>query len=75
MKLTGPRDIANYVASNPSGHRAFIRHLFHHLVKQSPAAYGPKVIDNLQRDFSASDCHMQKLMTEIALVAALNGVK
>lgn len=75
VKLTGPRDIANYVAGNPSGHRAFIRHLFHHLVKQTPSAYGPKVIDNLQRYFAANNCHVQKLMMEIALVAALDGVK
>ena len=70
VRLTGPRDIVDYVASNPSGHRAFIRHLFHHLVKQEPAAFGLSTLDDLQRGFAASGCHIQKLMTEIALVAA-----
>jgi Protein of unknown function (DUF1592)/Protein of unknown function (DUF1588)/PA14 domain/Cytochrome C oxidase, cbb3-type, subunit III len=73
MKLTGPRDIANYVADNPSGHRAFIRHLFNHLVKQQAPAYGPKTLDDLQRSFAASGCSVQKLLVEIAVTAGMNG--
>ena len=69
VRLTGPRDIVNYVASNPAGHRAFIRHLFHHLVKQEPTAYGPVTLDNLQKAFTSNNCHIQKLMIDIALVA------
>ena len=69
VRLAGPRDIVNYVASNPAGHRAFIRHLFHHLVKQEPTAYGPATLDNLQKAFAANNCHIQKLMIDIALVA------
>jgi hypothetical protein len=75
VRLTGPRDIVNYVAANPSGHRAFIRHLFHHLVKQEPTAYGPKVLDDLQRNFAANGCNIQKLIGEIALVVTMNGVQ
>lgn len=74
VRLTGPRDIVNYVADNPSGHRAFIRHLFHHTVKQQTPAYGPRVLDELQRSFATSGCNIQKLLVEIALVAALDGV-
>ena len=73
VRLTGPRDIVNYVASNPAGQRAFIRHLFHHLVKQEPAAYGPTTLDNLQKAFASNHCHIQKLMIDIAIVAA--GIK
>jgi hypothetical protein len=75
VRLTGPRDIVNYVAANPGGHRAFIRHLFHHLIKQEPIAYGPKVLDDLQKSFAASGCHIQKLLVEIALVAAVDGME
>lgn len=75
VRLTGPRDIVNYVAANPSGHRAFIRHLFHHLIKQEPAAFGPKVLDELQRSFAANNCNIQKLMIEIAMVATMEGFK
>lgn len=71
VRLSGPRDIVNYVAANPSGHRAFIRHLFHHFIKQQPAAYGPKALDELQRSFAANGCHIQKLLIDIALVEAL----
>jgi hypothetical protein len=74
VRLTGPRDIVNYVADNPSGHRAFIRHLFNHTVKQQIPAYGPQVMEKLQRSFVESGCHIQKLLVEIALVAALDGV-
>lgn len=70
VRLAGPRDIVNYVAANPSGHRAFIRHLFHHLVKQEPAAYGPKVLDDLQKSFAANNCSIQKLVIEIAVIAS-----
>ncbi len=74
VRLTGPRDIVNYVADNPSGHRAFIRHLFNHTIKQQIPAYGPQVMEQLQRSFSASGCSVQKLLVEIALVSALDGV-
>jgi len=70
IHLTGPRDIVNYVADNPSGHRAFIRHLFNHVVKQQIPAYGPKVLDELQQKFSTSGCNIQSLLLEIALVAS-----
>ncbi len=73
VRLSGPRDIANYVASNPGGHRAFIRHLFHHLVKQEPSAYGVRTLDKLQHDFAANGCNIQRLMVDIAILAT--GVK
>ena len=66
--------MVNYVADNPSGHRAFIRHLFNHLVKQQIPAYGPKALEDLQKNFTASGCNIQKLIAEIAVVAATDGV-
>ncbi len=74
VHLTGPRDIVNYVAGNPLGHRAFVRQLFNHTVKQLAPAYGMRTLDELQRKFTVSDCNIQKLLIEIALVAALDGV-
>jgi Protein of unknown function (DUF1588) len=75
VKLSGPRDIVNYVADNPSGHRAFIRHLFNHTVKQQIPAYGSKVLDELQHNFAANQCNIQKLLADIAVVAAMDGRK
>jgi len=74
VKLAGPRDIVNYVADNPSGHRAFIRHLFNHIIKQQIPAFGPKVMDDLQSSFAKNGCNIQKLITDIAVVAAMDGV-
>jgi len=74
VRLTGPRDIVNYVADNPSGHRAFIRHLFNHTVKQQIPAYGFQALDKLQKAFAESGCNMQKLLVEIALIAAMDGI-
>ena len=73
VRLSGPRDIVNYVAANPSGQRAFIRHLFHHFVKQEPAAFGAQTLDALQRNFAANNCHIQKLLIDTALVVAMDG--
>jgi hypothetical protein len=42
-------------------------------VKQEPTAYGPKVLDDLQRNFAANNCHIQKLLMDIALVVAMDG--
>ncbi|TDU73364.1 cbb3-type cytochrome c oxidase subunit III [Prosthecobacter fusiformis] len=75
IRLTGPRDIVNYVADNPAGHRAFIRHLFNHTVKQQIPAYGPEVMDKLQKDFAANGCNIQKLLVQISVLAALDGVR
>ncbi|MDI1314722.1 DUF1592 domain-containing protein [Prosthecobacter sp.] len=73
VHLSGPRDIVNYVASSPYGHRAFIRQLFNHFVKQQPLAYGPQTLEDLQRSFAAADCNVQKLLIEMALVSVLHG--
>ncbi len=75
VRLSGPRDIVNYVADNAAGHRAFIRNLFHHTVKQQIACYGGQVMEDLQRGFAASGCHIQKLLLDIAMVSVLEGVK
>ena len=73
VHLTGPRDIVNYVASSPYGHRAFIRQLFNHFVKQQPLAYGPQTLEDLQKSFAASNCNVQKLLVDLALVAVVSG--
>lgn len=75
VRLSGARDVAEFAAKSESGHRAFIRHLFHHTVKQAPAAFGPDTLDTLLRSFTASEFNIQKLLTEIAVVAASRSLK
>lgn len=74
LRLTGPRDIVNHVVQTADGHRTFIRHLFHHTVKQPVAAYGQNTLQNLQKAFVSNEFHIQKLLADIATLAALHGV-
>jgi len=74
LRLTGPRDIVNHVVDQPDGQRTFIRHLFHHTIKQTPAAYGPETLDQLQKAFVQQEFNIQKILSEIATVAALHGI-
>ncbi len=52
-------------------HRAFVRQLFHHTVKQTAAAFGHQTLDKLRAHFAANGFNIQKLLVEIALVAAM----
>jgi len=74
VHLTGARDIANYAANNPNGHRAFIHNLFHHTVKQAVGAYGPDEMEDLRQGFVKSGYNIQKLLAEIATVASAKGL-
>jgi mono/diheme cytochrome c family protein len=73
VHLTGPRDIVNYVSGSTYGHRAFIRQMFNHFVKQQPLAYGPQTLEDMQKSFAASNCNVQKLIVDITMTAVLNG--
>lgn len=73
IRLTGPRDVAEYAATSPEAHAAFIRQLFHHLVKQPEAAYGADTLRTLRGKFTASEFNIQKLIVEIATTSALHG--
>lgn len=70
IRLTGPRDIARFAAGNPSGHLAFIRHLFHHTVKQSAIAHGQDALPALRQSFETNGFNVQKLVRDIAVLSA-----
>jgi hypothetical protein len=74
IRLTGARDVAEHAAASEEAHRGFIRQVFHQFIKQSPAAYGPDTLENLRKDFAASDYNVQKLLVEIVNVAASHGL-
>jgi hypothetical protein len=71
LEIDSARDIANLAVQSESAHRAFVRQLFHHLVKQDTAVYGPKTIDQLTTQFAADGFHMQRLIERIALLTAV----
>jgi len=74
VRLSGARDIAEFAARSEAGQRAFIRHLFHHTVKQEPVAVGPETMNSLLRSFVASEFNIQKLLAEIVEAAASRGL-
>jgi hypothetical protein len=64
----GPRDVAEHAVSSPFAHEAFIRHLFHHLVKQPPIAFGPSTTESLRTSFHQNAFSIKQLIASIAKV-------
>jgi hypothetical protein len=72
IKVTGPRDVAEFAATNEDAHRAFVQQLFHHIVKQPVLAYGSTIMDQLRQSFAASGFNIQQLLVDIVSVSALH---
>lgn len=72
IRLTGPRDVAEYAVRSKEAQAAFIQQLFHHIVKQPAAAYGPHTLERLRRSFAKSDYNIQQLILEIVKTSALH---
>ena len=70
IRLRGPRDVASHAVSAESARRGFVRQLFQSMVKQPPAAYGARTLDELEAGFVASGHHIRNLIVEINSRAA-----
>lgn len=70
IDIKGPRDVAEYAATSPSAHEAFVRQLFHHTVKQPILAYGDETADQLEEHFRQSGYNIRELLVKIASIAA-----
>lgn len=66
IKITGTSDLAKLAISSPGAHRAFIKHLFHHLVHQSTNSYGYDTMEQLYQEFRNNDFNIKHLMGTIA---------
>lgn len=75
IELNGARDVANYAANSDLAHRAFIRQLFHHVVKQPVEAYGTDTMDRLQREFVDGGHHIRNLIATVATMSAIHGLE
>jgi hypothetical protein len=69
VALQNARNLAEFAAENESAHRAYVRHLFHHFVKQPAAAYGFETLDRLTDSFEDNHYNIRHLLAEIALTA------
>ena len=70
IRIGSARDVAEFAASSAAAHRAFVTHLFHHLIKQPSAAYGTGTLEKLREEFAKSQFNIQNLVVGIASVAA-----
>jgi hypothetical protein len=71
VEFIGAPELAAFLAGSEETQTAFVRQLFHHLVKQPVAAYGPDRLDRLQQSFVASDFNIYRLAAEIVATTAV----
>ena len=75
VKLTGPRDLATFLAGNEMAQKSFISQLFNHYAKQSIYAYGDDPLEQLYAKFVGSQYSMRQLLFEIASTTCLPSVE
>lgn len=71
VEFTGAREFAEFLAVSDETHRCFVQQLFHQVVKQPTAAYGPDTLESLRKSFAESDFNIQHLLVEIVTLSAL----
>ena len=71
VEFGGVRELANFLASSPETHAAFVEHLFHALIRQPIRAYGPQTKETLRKAFVDNNFNIRRLMVEIITVSAL----
>lgn len=74
-ELAGPRELASYLVDSDKARKNFVRHLFQHLVKHPPGAYGKDTLDLLDRSFVQSQYNIQKLIVTIVEITSLHGTE
>lgn len=72
IRINGAPDLAKIAVESPGAHRAFIKHLFHHLVQQSTNSYGFGTMDKLHEDFAKNNFNIRHLVKTIARTNAIN---
>jgi cytochrome c553 len=65
--FAGARDLAMFLSSSEEAHDAFVKGLFHHMVKQPIGAFPAKTLPDLRASFTKNGYHIRKLMIEIAV--------
>lgn len=71
VQFSGARALAEFLAGSNETHRCFVQQMFHYLVKQPAASYGPDTLSNLEKSFAESGYQIQSLIGEIMAVCAL----
>ncbi len=71
VRFDGARELAEFLAQSEETHEAFVRQLFHYLVKQPITAYGPDRVEKLREAFAAENYNVRKLLVAIVAQSAL----
>ena len=66
VKIAGPNDLARLAIESPGAHRAFLKHLFHHLIQQPTNAFGYGTMGSLHETFMNSNFHIRNIIVTIA---------
>jgi len=74
LQITNARDVANIAVDSEAAHKAFITHVFQHIVKRSPSDVDPRLLDQLTGRFENDKFNIKKLWARIAAVAAIEGL-
>ncbi len=75
IRFTGARDVGAYAAENRLAQLGFIDQLFHHMVKNPAAAYGPDTRNNLLQAFRNSEFNIRSLTRLIVATAAADATR
>ncbi len=75
ISLANPQDVAKFVIGSDAAQKAFIRNLFHHLVKQPIGAFRSDGLEVLTTKFQADGFSIRNAIVEAATIAALRGTE
>lgn len=70
VRLSGARQLAQFLADSDEVSRAFTEQMFRYLVQQSLEAYGPEVADRLHQSFVESNYSIRQLAIEVAVASS-----
>ncbi|MEI6713104.1 MAG: DUF1592 domain-containing protein [Verrucomicrobiota bacterium] len=74
VKFSGAVDVANHAVKSAHAHEAFVRQLFHYVVKQPPGAFGSETLERLKSDFAANEFNIRKLLGRVVLTKVMDGM-
>ena len=70
VTVNNAQDIAKIAVESESAHKAFIGHLFEHVVRRSPRDVDSELLTKLHARFQKDKFHVLKLWTRIAVLSA-----
>ncbi len=69
------RDVADYLTRSEDARQALVSRAFQHFVKQPPAAFGERTVQQLAEKFLSANCNVRELIVEIAILGALQPIE